>query len=49
MRVPRETGYKPGLLALFDNTIAYIVTAVQGGNLGREQVRVKIWAANDAQ
>lgn len=34
---------------IFDDTIGHITTALQVCDLGREQARVKVQAANDAQ
>lgn len=46
--LPCQNGHKSGVIVLFDNMNASIVTARQVGDLGGEQAKVKVWAADDA-
>lgn len=44
----RKIGYRSGLFAIFDGTIAYITSALQAGDVGREEMNGNTLAANDA-
>lgn len=42
-----QNGYRPGVLALFDNPIEFILTVVQVGVMDGEQAGVKLRAVKD--
>lgn len=45
---PSKNEWRSGVLVLFENRIGKTVTALHVSELGKKQVAVEGWAANDA-